>query len=143
MLYRRTIIFVLVFSLFFISCKKDFIDVSYFYQCNAAQQNDSVSVFNRLTGSWTWKEKSCSPVMQTVKADKTVIITFNSNSTFSLTESGTVIQGNWQLKRTHYNSWEIDMTPLLPYTFGDILFCGNQVVFNASNRDGCDHMFEK
>jgi len=123
------------------ACKRD-IDVISFSDCHAAQSLDSAAICNKLTGSWEWTKQHCFSIGKTTKADKTVVVTFNSNSTFTVIENASVIaQGIWRLQKEDLNFWGLNLSHQSNYFWGRIFFCDNEVLFNASYRDGCDNLF--
>jgi hypothetical protein len=134
------LIFISIFI--FIGCKKDNIDVNSFQNCNNSFRLDSAATANKLSGSWLWLKQSCDGGVSK-KADKNIKVTFNSIGTFSVMENTTVItQGNWKLELVNGN-WELNTNSLSQYLDGRILFCDNQLLFSASNKDGCDNLFTK
>jgi len=132
---------IVVFTI--IACKKDRIDAASFQQCHNAQNLDSLSISNTLIGSWTWSKQYCFWPDKTIKANKKVQVTFNSNATFTVFENSNVIaQGNWKLMRVdNYNNWGLQLNPGSSYLYGRILLCNDQVLFNNSFIDGCDNLF--
>ena len=125
------------------ACKKE-IDILSFAQCHDSQHLDSITISNRLTGSWKWSKQSCFWSDKTVKANKTVQVTFNSNTSFTISENSNVIsQGTWKLKIVDSNSWGLDLSLASEYLYGRIFLCNNQVLFNNSYIDGCDNLFNR
>lgn len=126
------------------SCKKDRLDINSFWQCNLSQKLDTTAISSKLTGSWTWSKQSCSDEGETKSADRNIKVTFNINHTFSVTEnSNSLTQGTWKLTQVDGTSWGLDISSPSKYLYGRILFCVNQVLFNASYRDGCDNLFNR
>jgi hypothetical protein len=127
-----------------LSCKKDSLDIASFWQCASSQNLDSTAISNKIAGSWKWTKQYCFSAGKTMRADKDIKVTFNTNGTFTVLENSTIItQGNWTLKVVDSNLWELDVTAPSTYLYGRILICNNQVLFNDSYRDGCDNLFEK
>ncbi|MEK7226030.1 MAG: hypothetical protein AAB221_10135 [Bacteroidota bacterium] len=125
------------------ACKKD-IDVISFSECHQAQNLDSAVIYNKLVGSWKWTKQNCFSSGKTTKADKTVIVSFNGNGSFTEMENAAVTaQGTWGLQREDINYWGLSLSQYSKYLWGRILFCNNEVLFNSSYRDGCDNLFER
>jgi hypothetical protein len=127
-----------------ISCKKVTINMNEFWLCNKSQNLDSTAITNKLAGSWTWRKQTCFWTGKTIRADKTVKVTFNSNRTFSLSVNSIIVkQGNWKLTIVDTNMYGLDLTQPCEYLYGRILFCNDELLFNDSYRDGCDNLFGK
>ncbi len=140
----RLIIIILTLTLILNSCKKETINLNDFWQCNKSQNLDTTAIASKLTGSWTWKKQSCFWSGKTIRADKAVKVTFNSNRTFSLSENSIIVtQGIWKLKIVDSNMYGLDLTQPSEYLYGRILFCSDEVLFNDSYIDGCDNLFGK
>ena len=139
----RSVFLVLTICTVILSCKKDSSENYSFGQCPNAQYLDSASISNKLVGSWVWKKQACFP-NKAANADKNVIIAFNANSTFTVTENSVITTaGSWKLEINDINYWALDLTSSSIYLYGAISFCKNQVIFNDSYRDGCDNLFVK
>lgn len=140
----RLIILLLIIFSELVSCKKEKLDINHFWQCSMSQNLDSEAISNKLVGSWTWTKQSCFWTNITKSADRNIKVSFNSNATFSVYEnSNTLTQGTWKLKQVDGNFVGLDLSSASEYLYGRILFCNNQVLFNDSYRDGCDHLFIK
>jgi hypothetical protein len=125
----------------FLSCTKE-IDVLSIRECHKSQNLDSTSVDRKLVGSWKWERQYCFEG-RTKKADKNITVTFRNDHTFSVNEGSIVhTQGTWGLQRDQFNNMTIVTSVSSEYLHGDIFFCGSQVLFNGSNMDGCDNLFE-
>jgi len=126
------------------SCKKDTSDNQFFWQCDNSQNLDSTATATKIIGSWRWLQQRSSAGGEVTMADKTVIVTFNSDSTFTVRENSSVTtQGNWKLYMFSDNTWALDLTSPSNYLYGAISFCNNKVLFTASVVDGSDNLFER
>lgn len=140
----RLIILLLIIFSELVSCMKEKLDINHFWQCSMSQNLDLEAISNKLVGSWTWTKQSCFWTNITKSADRNIKVSFNSNETFSVYEnSNTLTQGTWKLKQVDGNFVGLDLSSASEYLYGRILFCNNQVLFNDSYRDGCDHLFIK
>jgi hypothetical protein len=126
-----------------ISCRKDKTDFQAFVECSMAQNLDSTAISAKLIGSWTWKKQSIPNTNKFKNADKNIKVTFNMDSTFSVTENSNVLlQSTWKLfnygiyygLRTNQSS---------KYLGGAVYFCDSQLLFVESYVDGVDNLFEK
>lgn len=125
------------------ACKKN-IDVISFSECHQSQNLDSAAIYNKLIGSWKWTKQNCFSIGKTTKADKTVIVSFNGNGSFTVMENAAVTsQGTWRLQKEDVNYWGLTLSQYSNYLWGRILFCNNEVLFNNSYRDGCDNLFNR
>ena len=126
------------------ACKKDKLDIISFWECNQSQHLDSLAIPGKLIGSWKWSKQSCFWAGKTISANKNIQVTFKNDQTFSVSEDAiTLTQGTWKIGKADVSSWGLDLSSPSEYLFGRILFCGNQVLFNDSYRDGCDNLFDK
>ncbi len=140
----KYLFFSIAVCLITLACKKDSFDIASFWQCNSSQNLDSTVISNKIAGSWKWTKQSCFSTGKTMRADKDIKVTFNTNGTFAVLENSTIItQGNWTLRVVDSNMWGLDLTAPSTYLSGRILFCNSQVLFNDSYIDGCDNLFEK
>ena len=141
----RNILFCLTVVAGLTACKKEKLDVSSFWECNQSQHLDSLTISGKLVGSWKWSKQSCFETGQVTSADKNIQVTFKYDQTFSVSGDAftPLTQGIWKIVKVDVSSWELDLSSPSEYLSGRILFCGNQVLFNDSFRDGCDNLFDK
>lgn len=140
----RLLLLILPSALLFTSCKKDSIGIVSIWQCNSVQNLDSAAISKKITGSWKWMKYSCFDAGKNIVADKNIKVTFNTNLTFTVFENTSIVsQGNWVLKIIDSNIWGVELSLPSDYLYGRILFCGNQLLFNNSYKDGCDNLFLK
>ena len=128
-----------------ISCKKEKLDINYYWQCNQSQNLDTTAISLKLFGSWKWSKQVCGDGAGEVKnADKNIKVTFRTDRTFSVEENAiSLTQGTWKLIKVDGNSWGLDMSSPSEYLYGRILFCSNEILFNERYIDGCDNLFNK
>ncbi len=126
-----------------ISCRKDRMDFQDFVKCSMAQNLDSTAISAKLIGSWTWKKQSIPNTNKFKDADKNIKVTFNMDSTFSVTEnSNVVMQGIWKL--FNYGIYYgLRTNQYSQYLAGGVYFCDSQLLFVNSYVDGLDNLFEK
>ncbi|HEV8081958.1 MAG TPA: hypothetical protein VGP55_02095 [Chitinophagaceae bacterium] len=108
-----------------------------------AQNLDSTAISAKLIGSWTWKKQSIPNTNKFKDADKNIKVTFNMDSTFSVTEnSNVVMQGIWKL--FNYGIYYgLRTNQYSQYLAGGVYFCDSQLLFVNSYVDGLDNLFEK
>jgi hypothetical protein len=143
----RSLLTVIIFTILIYSCKKDnsTSNLQEFIKCNDDMKLDSAGIANKLVGKWKLKSWYCSFCIDpgSHKSDVNVTVTFTSASQFVISENSVArSHGNWSLKSV-YPKWELESDSSLGYMYGNILFCGNQVMFSASERDGADNLFER
>jgi hypothetical protein len=143
-LMRLTIVSVIL-SLLMASCIKDSqVKTTPAITCVLAQTLDSLGIYSKLAGNWTWKKQSTSPAGDLKNADKLVQLSFSTDSTFSITaDTAILLQGKWRLLYYGGKSYALQTNPYTSYADGLIYFCDNQVLFMASVYDGVDNVFEK
>jgi hypothetical protein len=137
----------IILSLFFVlalSCQKDNVEISlkYFSDCHHSQNFDSLAVFNKLIGTWQLESYFCFWSGIAYKADKEVIVSFSSEGKYNVhVDSKLTTTGNWELKKSDTDVFELEMDPTSPYLYGNILYCDQKVMFSNSPVDGCDNLF--
>jgi hypothetical protein len=126
------------------SCKKIKINLDSYYECSRNISGDSTAISQKLIGSWRWISKSCFWEGRLKPANKKMIVTFNNNQTFLISENGnTIAQGSWKLVVADGSFWGIESSASGDYIIGRILFCKDELLFSDSYRDGCDKLFRK
>ena len=140
-MYKKKLFAALLFAVF--SCKKKEAEKPYnlntIIDCSLAQYPDSLSILQKLQGSWTLKKHGV-PIANT---NKNITLTFDSDSTFSVIENSNIIQQG-TFKLINYHTYYLLATETyFPYLGGDIFFCDNELLFYRSSSDGDDNLFEK
>lgn len=126
------------------ACKKEKFDVGSFWNCHQSQNLDAAAVSAKITGTWMWKKQICYRAGKTITAKRNIRATFFPDHTFQVIEQTTVLaQGIWNIMPMDGSSFALDLSQESEFLYGRILFCGNQVLFNDSYRDGCDNLFVK
>ena len=139
----KTNILLLALCLLLFSCRKDASD-QLLWQCDKSQVLDSAAISTQIVGSWRLVQQRLGSNGEVATTDNSIIVTFNSDSTFTVLENSSVTtQGNWGLYKFSSNSWALDLTSASPYLYGIISFCDNKVLFTDSVVDGNDNLFEK
>jgi hypothetical protein len=125
------------------ACKKGKLDVSSFWDCNKSQNLDSAAISSKLIGEWSLTKQACAIGSGSIiAADRNIEAAFRTDRTFVVSENDTIVTlGNWKLIQGDNNTWELELSSESNYLNGRILFCGDQVLFNDSYRDGCDNLF--
>ena len=129
-------------ALILLGCKKK-MDISSMHSCHIAQQLDSAGTAWKLLGNWKWEKRDCPGTNQTSPADKNVYAYFQDSVFTVKQDTTTLTYGTWKLVQLGSNIYQLEMYPPNLYLYGQILFCEDEVLFNDSYRDGCDHLFGK
>ncbi len=139
----RHIVLSILISFALISCKKEKPGTQNILKCGELQNRDSAAISAKLTGTWIWKKQSIPNTNMFKDADKNIEATFNTDSTFTITEnSNVIIQGTWKL--INYGSfYGFRADPYNQYLYGAVYFCDNQLLFSNSIADGLDNLFER
>jgi hypothetical protein len=125
-------------------CQKEKFDVGSYWNCHQAQNLDSAAVSAKITGTWMWRKQICHRTGKTVTAKRNIRAAFFPDHTFQVMEQTTLlVQGIWNIIPTDGSSFALDLSQESEFLYGRLLFCGNQVLFNDSYRDGCDNLFVK
>lgn len=137
----RIILLFLATVAVFISCKKNEQDI-HFWECHNAQHLDSAAIHAKLIGSWKWTKSMGGWGGGTHAADKNIKVVFTTNN-FTVTEDNTVLtQGTWSIYGGG-SSWRLSVSPSSSYLYGNIFFCGDQVVFDDRAVDGPASFFTR
>jgi len=140
----KSTLFLLAVCYLFFACNKGTSDNQLLRQCDNSQYIDSTGTATKLIGSWRLVQQRLGSNGEVVMADKIVIATFNSDSTFTVMENSVITaQGNWKLYTFSDNTWALNLTSPSNYLYGAISFCNNKVLFTDSWVDGNDNLFEK
>ena len=139
----KNVLLLITICLIILSCKKN--NDRILWECNNSPFPDSVTISNKIIGSWLWTKQLCGDGAGSILiANKNIKITFNASATFTVYENSTILtQGNWNLKTVDINAWGLHLTSPSEYLYGRILFCNNKIMFNDSYIDGCDNVFVK
>lgn len=131
----------------FTSCKKDKpakSELQAMIACSMTKKLDSTAITATLNGSWIWKKQSIANTSEFRNADKDIKVTFNADSTFSLTENSNItMHGTWKLIYPRENEYSIRTDQYNQYVGGFVYFCDNQLLLVNSFVDGVDNLFEK
>src|SRR5690349_17763303 len=134
----------LVFSIGFLCCKKERINLQAFWDCHNALHLDSAAISSRIQGTWSWQSQHCywGPSFQL--PGKSTKVTFYSNHKYSVQdESHIVTEGDWQLELVDNPLYGLQLSPPVDFLYGRILFCDDQLLLNDSYIDGCDNLFKR
>ena len=118
-----------------------------FWECHQSLGLDSASATARLVGSWTWKSQACNTTVE--KADKEIVATFDASGSYQLKEGNNVIdQAGWRVRPYGAGGFKVELfyfgQVIQPrYFYGDMMFCGDRLMFSNRPVDGCDFLFEK
>lgn len=115
-----------------------------FVKCNEEQNLDSVKIAAKLMGTWRLIKQSAAYSGVFVAADKNITATFKTDSTYTVTENGNIIQqGNWSLIYYAVNYYGLQTDAFSPYLAGAVYLCDNRLLLAQSFYDGPDYVFEK
>ncbi len=113
------------------------------YTCYISQHLTKDGLAAKLVGTWNWTSRTCE-VVGTTAADKIITVSFASDGTYVLSLNKTLLAtGDWKLKLVDGEFYGLDIINMSEYLSGRIVVCGDQLLFNDSYRDGCDHSFER
>lgn len=143
--FRKSFSYVAVLSCLFIfnSCqKKKTIDknLGRIWQCSKTNAPDSVSVAAQLTGAWKWVEMSSEKC--TKKANQTVLLMFDKNGTYQISEDAkATITGTWTLRPSDDHVFSLTISTPSFFCQGQVLICDDELLFYGSDKDGSDQLF--
>ncbi len=115
------------------------------YACHDAYAWDATMISDSLIGEWEWVSMVCPllPVELYCDSLPNFTVEFISDSTLIVLQNDSLYQtASWELSETQGNYQMITNPPI--YTLqGNILFCGEIVMFSLSFIDGCDDSFKR
>lgn len=107
---------------------------------------DSTSIRNTLIGKWQWEFIRCfwHPEKANSEDFKTLAIEFKTNDSLTVYMGNQVTQtASWGVTKQFDGFYNLSVSTFIPQLPGNILLCGNRVVFYDSYVDGCDNFFKK
>lgn len=136
-------LFLLITLGFLFACGKK-IDINSYYDCNKKQNLDSGATAAKLLGSWKWSKRDCLDNQQSSPANQFVTVEFRADSTFRVrVDTSTVTAGVWKLALAETGIYRLELSKPSVFLAGRILLCNEEVLFNASYIDACDHLFKR
>ena len=140
---KNIVLFIMLFA-FITACKKNKEQDNIFINCNKLQNLDSLTVGNKLLGTWLYTKKKCFDGSLTSTISQNIKVVFKTNRTYTVITNGTlVLTRNWSLKPVDITLWGLTLLDPDEYLNGGILFCGENLLFYNSFIDGCDNLFIK
>jgi hypothetical protein len=135
---------VFVIALITLSCDKHDVDantMNEMWACSQTRNYDTLSMARDLVGQWRLKVTHTESGNDFPKKD--VIVTLHETGTYSIMEDNSVTaSGNWKLRPTS-EGITIATPESTNWLYGEVLLCGEHVLFSSSRRDGPDHLFER
>ncbi|MGB5553207.1 MAG: hypothetical protein WBM83_01020 [Flavobacteriaceae bacterium] len=143
----RILVWVFLVVIYISSCEKEKIDIATFEECQGGEIQDSLAMRTKLVGKWKWVESQCgfcpAEDSQPIKADKSVIATFDADSFFSVEEESKIItRGTWQVKKYEFGCF-IEFDTVSQYFSGWPRLCGRELLFDGRAYDGAVILFAK
>lgn len=142
-------ILILALPSLFLGCGKDKnppISQQRIWDCHHEMTWDSAKVNDHLVGEWEWEYIGCYWTPDKANNDqyKGLTIEFKTGNTLEVKENGQVTQtSTWKVADGDADLFELEVEPPMILLYGRILFCGKQVEFNDSYRDGYDNYFRR
>src|SRR5947209_5377706 len=119
----KPLLLLLSICLLLFSCKKDASGNQLLWPCDIIQNLDSATTATNLIGAWRLVQQRSGWTGEVVMANKKVIVTFNSDSTFTVRENSSItVRGNWKLYMFSDKTWALDLTSPSNYLYGFISY---------------------
>lgn len=104
------------------------------------------STKTKIVGNWEWQYVACcgetNNPYHNNKESKGLSIEFRNDETGILIENNMIVDFTWTI-RTFTDIYSLEITPSITQLYGQLLFCDNIMMCNASYFDGADNYFEK
>jgi hypothetical protein len=140
----KTLFLVFVTALITLSCDKHDVDANTMkdmWACSQTRNYDTLSMVRDLAGQWRLKVTYTQSGNDFPK--KIVIVTLHRAGTYSIMEDNSVTaSGHWKLTPAG-DGITITTPESTNWLYGEVLLCGEHVLFSSSRRDGPDHLFER
>lgn len=115
-----------------------------YYECYEDDNWSVLAIRDALEGEWALDYVDCFNGSINSRESEGITIRFNDDSRVIVRDNGNEIeQASWQVFNVFGDYYELETEPFLDYTFGIILICNNQLVFNGSFIDACDQYYSK
>ena len=112
--------------------------------CTPEEAPVEEAVAARLLGEWEWKAYGNCGFTGAFSgtAERGVYIRFSEGGTFEeIKDNKLIAEGNWQLEKQGEHSYSIQTEPYHRLLAGEVLYCGNELMFSLSPVDRCDQLF--
>ncbi len=119
--------------------------LSEMYECHMQDQWDPASVRNQLNGKWVWQYSGCpwvNEVIETESMKGRTVEFFGVDGLRIYDGDDILLNTTWQLDANE-GSFQVVTNESVDGLAGYLLFCDNNLSFNLSYVDGCDHMYLK
>ncbi|MFN7602249.1 MAG: hypothetical protein ACK5R0_12725 [Bacteroidota bacterium] len=130
-------------------CKKDSIspyDYGTFLKCHNKGNWDLESTKNKIIGLWEWKYIKCcggtANPYENESESKGLKIEFKKDGTGILIDNDAIGEFKWDIG-TYNVFFSFTTDPPIPQIIGQLLFCDDIMMCNASYKDGADNFFKK
>ena len=131
------------------SCDNDSIlpyDYESIWNCHHKSNWTLESTKSKIIGIWEWKYTKCcgytSNPYQNNTESKGLKVEFKNDGTGVLIEDNAMSDFTWTIS-TYTDIYSFEITPFIPQLNGQLLFCDNIMMCNASYFDGADNFFVK
>ena len=115
-------------------------------QCYRQTNWDSTAIHNALMGKWQWEFIKCYWNPEDANGDdfKNLSVEFKQHDSLEVKINGQTTQtASWKITSSNDGYFKLVLTPIVVQLPGNILFCGERVLFYDSYTDGCDNYFKK
>lgn len=115
-------------------------------RCYSKTSWDSTTIRTALIGKWQWEFIQCfwQPEKANSEDFKTLVIEFKMNDSLTVYMGNQITQTtSWRVTKQFDGFYKLSTGAFVPQLPGNILLCGNRVVFYDSYVDGCDNFFKK
>ncbi len=141
----RSLLFLIMAVILFLSCKKQSSEDSSFAECMANPPViDEAGIFDKISGTWKLISMGGGNRAGYIPEVEDVELTLSPDSTYiirgDLLTSG---EGKWDIEVIG-NSWmKLNCSPPNMYLNGEAFLCDDKLFFQNSPWDGADYLFKK
>lgn len=111
-------------------------------ECSKKENPYPSQINAHIEGDWVWTSKNCPFGGSTTAADKQVVVKFTDGALYQVFENGTLAtEGSFALESSYDGQWRIVPSVATEYINGNVLLCGNELIFTKVATDGCEYYY--
>lgn len=110
-------------------------------ECFFGTNLDSTEIYNKLLGKWEWQYSFSGWTAQySDEANKGLLLEFKSGGVLIVKRNGVITQtATWSLR----SNLELITEPSVIETWGPVLFCDDQLLFQGGAFDGTNNYYKR
>lgn len=113
------------------------------YDCFQAQSWTTTTVDAAIIGDWEWVYYSCFSGEKGETNVGELLLKLKADHELEIYRNGLLDRiATWEVVPHGSENFELETSENIPWLLGDIVICGNVLMFFNSYIDGCDNYFE-